>query len=314
MGPRIRRGSLVFIAPLLMVLFAPAGCDGTEELPEPDGLVEDLAPCGFAAPPAALIEVSQSYDIFHSGVSTRIGGQVQDGPYPVFHETFLQEGSCRYVKVAYGDCDPPCGAGEVCVAGDTCAPYPTGLSGGTLTIQGLGDDIAIEPEDWSPGTYFGPAGLPANLFDETDIVGATLQGDGFPAVSLVARGVALIDADLVQTGFTVVDGEDAEITWTAGPDPDACVRVVLNGFNQAHGAPLADIIECEGPDTGSLIIPQALVEAFPPGTTPEVSNNYDWPHSELTRYTRSVQLVDEGPAELMVHSTALFLLDHPGEE
>jgi len=73
----------------------------------------------------------------------------------------------------------------------------------------------MPPRTFPKGRQCGsPAGLPADLFDENDEVGATLDGDGFPAVSLGARGVALIDADLVQDGFTISDGADAEITWT----------------------------------------------------------------------------------------------------
>jgi hypothetical protein len=298
------------------------GCAGAGGRDETDGgqdeidagtdeIVVDLDPCGFADAPAALIDVSVRYDVFHSGAYARIEAKIQDGPYPTFHEVAMEEGGCRYLKVAYGNCDPACPNGEVCVIGDVCVPYPSDQYGGTLTIVGLGDPIELEPEDWSPGTYTGPAGLPADLFDSSDTVGADLAGDDFPALTLGAKGVATIDPDLTENGFEMVDSQDAEITWTPGPDPNACMRVVINGFNQAHGAPLADIIECEGPDTGSLTIPQSFVEEFPHGATPEVTSSYDWPHSELTRYTRSSKEVAEGPARLIVRSTAYFLTSHP---
>jgi hypothetical protein len=287
-------------------------CTDDETAQEDAGpVVVDLDPCGFADPPAALVDVSINYDIYHSGAFARIEGLVQDGPYPTFYEIVHEEGGCRYLKAAFGSCDPMCPNGEVCVIGDVCVPYPNPLSGGTLTVSGLGEPIEIVAEDWNAGLYTGPAGLPADMFDSSDSVGAKFEGGDFPAVTMGAKGVDTINPDLVETEFEMVDGQDAQITWTPGADPEACIRVVLNGLNATHGAPLSDIIECEGPDTGSLAIPQAFVEDFPYGTTPEVTSGYDWPHSELTRYTRSSVDEAQGPARLLVRSTAYFLLSHP---
>ena len=89
------------------------------------------------------------------------------------------------------------------------------------------------------------------------------------------------------------------------------MQVVLFGFNESHGAPLNTIIRCESADDGSVTIPQAMVDAFPTGATPEVTEGYDWPHSELTRYTRARTPVDPGDAVLLVHSTTYFRLRHP---
>ena len=290
---------------------ALVGCSDQNAHDGPGDVVVDLDPCGFADPSAALVDVSISYDIYHSGAFARIEGLVQDGAYPTFHEVVMEEGGCRYLKVALGSCAPACPNGEACVAGDECVPYPNAVSGGTLTINGLGAPVEITAEDWNAGMYVGPAGLPVDLFDSSDSVGAKLAGGDFPAVSLGAKGVDPVDPALVEAGFEMIDGQGAQLTWTPGADPDACVRVVLNGFNATHGAPLSDIIECEGPDTGSLIVPQALVEEFPHGTTPEVTEGYDWPHSELTRYTRSSVDEPQGPARLLVRSTAYFLVSHP---
>ena len=154
-------------------------------------------------------------------------------------------------------------------------------------------------------------GLPGHLFDSGAPVGATLPGEDFPAVSLGAVGVATMDTALTASGFEMVSGQDAELTWVPGPDLSACVQVALNGFDVTHGAPLSDIIWCEGQDTGSMVIPAAMVERFPMGKTPEVTSGYDWPHSELTRYTRRSQSTAQGLATLVVRSTTCFLLSHP---
>ncbi len=286
-----------------------AGCSGGDDSPDAGPVVLD--PCGFGDSPSASVDVSERADGFHAGPYARIGAVLRDRPEPPLQSVVAEDGECRSLHVNLGFCDPACESTETCTAADECQPYPRLLSGGTLTIDGLGDSIAVEPEgDFSPGTYLGPTGLSADLFDESDTVRASLEGDAFPALALAARGVAAMDADLTSGGLDLVDGQDAEIAWTAGPDPEACVELVLNGFNQAHGAPLGDVIRCVGPDDGSLVVPRALVEAFPPGETPEVTEGYDWPHSELTRYTRSTRPHDPGPATLVVRSTTYFRLRH----
>jgi len=277
----------------------------------PDAGPVVLDPCGFGDSPSASIDVSERTDGFHAGPYGRIGAVLRDRPEPPLQSVVAEDGECQSLQVDLGFCDPACEGTDTCTAADQCQPYPRLVSGGTLTIVGLGDAIAVEPEgDFSPGTYVGPTGLSGDLFDERDVVRASLEGDAFPATALAARGVAAMDADLTGSGLDLVDGQDAEIAWTAGPDPEACVELVLNGFNQAHGAPLGDVIRCVGPDDGGLVVPRALVEAFPRGETPEVTEGYDWPHSELTRYTRSTRSLEPGPATLVVRSTSYFRLRH----
>jgi hypothetical protein len=121
----------------------------------------------------------------------------------------------------------------------------------------------------------------------------------------------LMDSELTESGYEMLDGTDAELSWTPGPDPEACVRLVLNGFNAVHGAPLGDVIVCEGTDTGTLVVPQTFVEEFPYGETPVVTEGYDWPHSELTRYTRNSVDTALGRAELVVRSSTYFQPSHP---
>ena len=279
---------------------------------EPDVTYDwTLDECGFTEPAAATIDVASLSDVFHSGLVAQIEAQLRSGPGPAFHQVFMEEGDCRYYKSAIGTCDPPCGSGEACTVDDECAAYPESLSGGELRITGLGEPIVIEPEDYSPGTYFGPAQLPGELFLPGDEIGASLPGADFPELALGALGVELMGSELTQSGYEMLDGADAEITWNAGPDPEACVRLVINGFNAVHGAPLSDVIVCEGTDTGTMVVPQAFVEEFPYGETPVVTEGYDWPHSELTRYTRNSVDTEYGRAELVVRSSTYFQPSHP---
>ena len=268
--------------------------------------------CGFSVPPAALIDVSKRYNEWPGETDLRVDGWVHSIPSQSFHTVVMEEGSCRYLKAAFGFCDPPCGYYETCIADGECVQiHPEPISGGLLTVTGLGEPIKIETSTRTPGWYHWSGGPPLPLFEAGDAVGAALSGAEFPPVTLAATGIAPMDTDLAATGFKMKDGQDVVLTWTAGPDPEACIQVVLNGFNMAHGQPLNDIIRCEGPDSGSMVVPQAMVEAFPPGETPEATVGNDWPLSELTRYTRDVAETTLGPAELVVRSTVYFRLSHP---
>jgi hypothetical protein len=286
-----------------------SGCaDGPTDTGE---LIPDLAECGFLDETIGQLDVSVRADVYHGDRFGRVEGQLWDGPEPRFHTVVAEQGSCRRYEVAYGSCDPACGPGEICQADAQCVAFPAGRSGGTLTTQGLEKAVQIDTESWSPGAYRSPGGLTEHLFKPGQPVGVGLDGDDFPSVSMVALGVTLLDPGLVTEGWQMSDGADAELTWKPGANPDACVGLVLYGFNQTHGAPVADIIRCETSDTGSLRVPEALVEAFPHGTTLEVTEGYDWPHSTLTRYTRSRTQTSAGTVELLVRSTNSFLLSHP---
>ena len=264
--------------------------------------------CGFADDPAASVIVMERYTSVWDGT---VSGRVQEAPNPAWHVIQLEEGACRYLTFQLGNCSPPCDFSQVCTADDECVDYPVGISAGTLTVEGLGDPIAIDTDDWNPGYYWGPWDLPDDLFDAGDPITATFSGADFPGLSLAATGVDAVDPSLFEELFLMADGADAVMTWTPGSDPDACVQVKINGANMAHGLPLNDILWCEGPDSGSLTIPQALVEAFPHGATPEICVGHDCPPSEFTRFTRDVTSVGPGAAQLEVKSTAFFGYDHP---
>ncbi len=303
-------------APLALLLALTAtlvtGCSDTaanDPGQVPTNTTQDA--CGFAVAAAATIDISERSDVWHDGFYARVEAQTGAGSEPNVHAVVVEAANCRLLELMYGECTSACAADEVCQSTGECAAEPEGLAAGTLRVSGLADAVAIESQSWSPGRYDSPSLLSADLFREGDTVQASLAGADFPGLILGARGVASMDPALTASGYVLTDGEDARLTWTPGPDPDACVSVTLKGRNAVHGAPLGSVIECFGPDTGSLTIPQAIVEAFPTGETPEVTNGYDWPHSELTRYTRTSLDTEHGPAVLTVRSTTYFQMSHP---
>ncbi len=292
---------------MLLLMTLLAGCPG----PDDSSLVftGELDPCGFAEAPAGLIDVSNRRDSWHEGAFTRVEALLQQGPSPEFYRTAQEQGACRLLEAAYTNCAEICDHDELCTASGECLPWPEGASGGTLTITGLGSPLVLESEGWSPGTYYGLGDL--DPFDADMVIGAELEGEVFPALSLQALGVQDVGAELVEGGLLLLDGQDNALSWTAGPDPTACLRLVLYGYNAVHGAPLNHILHCETTDSGSLALPQALVEALPHGETPEITAGHDWPHSELTRYTRASVDTELGPARLLVRSSSAFRFNHP---
>ena len=265
-------------------------------------------PCTFADPSSAFVDV---YELYTGGAwNAYVNGRVGDAPWPQFNVVDAEDGSCRYLSFAMGHCEPACNWDEVCTPADVCEAYPTGMSAGVLTVDGLAVAVKVEPEEWSPGYYYGPWDLPDDLFGPGDAITATFAGADFSGAALQAMGVAPMDTDLADDGLELLDGGDVEVTWIAGPNPDACVEVVINGINQAHGLPLMDIIECVGTDTGSMVLPQALVEAFPHGLHEDICVSHDCPPSEITRFTRQTVDTASGPVQLHVHSTVTFSYIH----
>ncbi len=283
--------------------------DDDDTTPGDDDDDTEPADCSFVERWSTRVEVIEELTPGDTGEwYAQVSGRVYDGPDPTHHEFTIEDGSCRYKSLQYGFCDPACDPMEVCTWANVCEPYPTGLGAGDLTVGGLVEPVEIAASNtW----YWGPWTLPDDIFAPGDGITASFSGDQFPAVDLEALGVETMDVDLAAGGyFQFADGGDAEITWTAGSDARACVEVVINGENTAHGLPYMDIIECVGPDTGAMTIPQALVEDFPLGTGSEICVGHDCPPSSISRYTVDQVDTEYGQAELRVRSTVLFRYEH----
>lgn len=297
-----------------------SGCDaenapdddtpGDDDTGDDDDDDDDTGPgaTAFIDDTAGRITVSERYNYDRSlHHKSDVHGQLNVSPDPAMHHIIMEEGECRYLEVEYGYCDPPCGQFEVCTTDDVCQPFPTGVSAGILTISGLAEPVVIEPQSYNEGLYYGPFGLPEDLFETGATVTAEFAGDVLPAMTLDAVGVEPIDTDLADDGFVIVPGQANVFTWTPGPDPEAGVQVRINSVNIAHGMPLNDIIWCVGPDDGELIIPQEMVDYFPLDDIPESCTHFDCPPSELTRLSRDTVDIDGSLIELMVHSSVYFM-------
>ncbi len=264
--------------------------------------------CEFQDSAAATIDVAERYGYqFQFTHTSIIRAQLTDGPAPPIYQVFMEQDGCRYEKRHFGFCDPPCGPEETCNVDDACEPYPLEVGAGTMTISGLQVPVTVEPESWAVGRYYGPGDLPEDLFAAQDPIAVSFAGDELPAFTIEAWGVEALETPLSAEESRLIEGQDNVLTWTPGPDPDACVEVVINGVNEAHGMPLHDIITCVGPDDGEVVVPQALIdEIFSGEGLPESCTHRDCPQSVLTRFTRGRTTVDGVTMDLLVRNSVYF--------
>lgn len=269
--------------------------------------IGDIGACVFTEEPAGIIEVNGALMWSGGAADWWYYGYAffQDGPAPVIHEVVVEDGECRVLRAEYGTCEHGCDEGEICTSDDVCVPYPDRLYGGSLAVSGAGDPVELE---WTgnPAFYFEDVGP----FDSNDTITATLSGDEVAGFEVQARGVDLIDEELSYCGVELEATKQVVFTWTPGPDPDACVELLINGYSNDHGLPLNDIIECHSPDDGQIVISSEVMGAFPLWHQMDPKHpGKDWPPSELTRYNRATVDVEQGSVDFVVRSTIPFYVN-----
>ena len=215
--------------------------------------------CG--APGDAQPRFGQTPDRFElrNGEAWRVfSGRVYDGAPPDPFTEAVREGHCRMLTSAQSFCDPACEWGtEVCIV-DTCHTYPGVRSAGALTLTGVtGTPVTVQPQDpayytWDSTEAFTVENV--QLAAAGDVVAAfELEACAPPQLTPVGDWSALLEAR--------EPGADVTLTWS---DPAAGARVYLRmttGIG-THGGVSPVEVECEGPDTGTLTLPGAFLDAL----------------------------------------------------
>lgn len=303
---------------LLAALVAFTGCGGGDD---DDGAGRD----GGGNPQCEAAEGSTSA----SGV-VKLGGITDIGGVRATVEGVLAEGTDwqffdmspqRQVESARaGDCvlylweptfcDPECTEG-ICHDGE-CKSYPAIVSAGTLRVVAGGEFIEANPD--APG-FWGQVyreellAAPAAGVEVAFCAGGA-EAAGFGAILTAVPPLlgALPDDGILE----LTDGDDLVVSWDGGSD--ARVRLTLNADNQSHGLPYRGVLECDAEDSGQLVIPQELVEAFPPvsrpAELPPICGGTDCPRSQLVRY-RAHRVDDPDlQLEVRVESAVEFWIEH----
>lgn len=271
-----------------------------------DDTAVDLSPCTISTAPSAMFELHQVEE--EAGWELHASALVLDGPYPSWQQTLLESEHCRYGYYLPTSCEPECPDGSFCTGGE-CLGFPDGLDAGTLTVEGLGEPLQLEVSETRPGSYHTSVELGFDAFGEGSPVRFSATGAAFPAVELAARGVSLITTPATEDGLRWTHGDEVTIEWNAGADPDACVTLHLGTQAFGHGTPLANLLECIVPDTGSYTFPVELVDLFPEYDTPGLCVGNDCPWPEIRRVARQVVSTEGGDAWLSVWTGDRFPLE-----
>jgi hypothetical protein len=294
---------------LLLAACGDAGSSGRDAAPDVDaGAEPDAGPDG---PRVGEIRVVEYTTPFGDGPLGMVSGELWEPGFTGFHTEVMSAGGCRLLEYQPSLCDPVCETG-FCVDGE-CRDWPA-LDAGTLTVDGLSREVAIEPEAYPFSGYGYMAWFQDDLFAEGDEITASAPGAEFPAFSLAARGVAPFELDLDDDELDMPNGADKVFTWPAG-EADERMRVTINANNGGHGQPFAAIIECDAPAAaGTLTIPRAMIDAFPETYRWDVCAGQDCPQSTAVRYRRDSAEVGGGTLPLLVGYQVGFYVIHPAAD
>jgi hypothetical protein len=295
-----------------------AGCGddgGSGNPPDADTTTPD-ADTGPPRESAGNLDVIENRGFYDDGGGnlveyreSRVFGQLYQDRAARFHVETMRSGPCWLRQYTPAQCSTPCTDG-LCVATDTCEPWPTRIDGGRLTVTGLAVSLAI---DWDGSYYYNTDVLPEDVFADDASVTASFAGATTPAMSIDAGGVSTIDPQIVDGKILIPypAGQDFVLRWT--PDgSDARVRVTYNSNNQGHGAPFNAILECDVPDSdGEVALPAAMLDAFPETRAWTVCAGSDCPPSTIRRYRRGTHAIgSDREVELVVASQLSFGVDH----
>jgi len=281
--------------PLILVLAGCGGATGGADAGPPDA----SALPDFAAPPARVEVFESSF----RGVASSGARALLADSLPTYQTEVTAAGACRLLVFEPGTCADPCAG--VCVVDQCLAATPR--DAGVITLTGLTTAVTLHASD---GAYLqDQTGLPDDLFAGGAVVEASAPGADRAGFDVTGEGVSPIIPDLDVDQITLVNGADDTVTWGAA-EPGTRVRLILRSAADAAGQPPYAAIECEGPDQGELVIPQALVEMFPKQVRQPTCSAGDCPPSSLLRYRRAITATSDGEVALDLVSEARFVLVH----
>lgn len=192
---------------------------------------------------------------------TAVIGKVADGPTPsqlIWTES-SRSGACVLSKPSVPFCNTPCGGSAVCVAQNTCKPYPTTKSVGTVKATGLKTTAGASEFSMDPiaGNYQTPGGttLLYPAFAEGGAITLSAAGGVYSPFSLGSVGIAPLQ--ITSQNLQVATGQLVRLTWT--PPQKSIGSKISVKLDISHHGGTKGMIECTTDDTGTLDIAASLV-------------------------------------------------------
>lgn len=223
--------------------------------------------------------------------SGQLAGGVYDAPDPSkLWQQVESQGDCRLEIGPELACSPSCGAGQTC-SGKACIPSPKLKSVGAVTVTGLGDALSVTP---LPGRndYYAPLSGPFPPFASGARLVLSAAGADYPGFSLEARGVTLLETANAELNLEA--GKALTLEWT--PEAADFGARVLITIDIAHHGGISAQITCDVADTGSAVVPAALLDAL------VARGVAGFPAIELTRRAVNSARAEPGCVEFGVSS------------
>jgi hypothetical protein len=252
------RHAPALVLPLAVTLLL--ACPSQEPQPGGSGnYTKDLDEDPDFSDPHGLIRVETWLD--YGG--NQLMGAFADGPRMRFHEESERVGNCRLMTYTASPCDPPC-EGETSCLGGECVAWPSREDRGDLLWTWPDGEQTVSPDGNLAYFATGSASSEGEVSIEVDglVLAASTIGPPLEVDSFVG--------DITSRG-----SGDATLRWL-DPVLDARIRLHMSDCTGSHGGFAAAEIECEGPDTGELVVPGPFLDELEAG---------DWSHGECGSHT-----------------------------
>jgi len=196
---------------------------------------------------------------------TELSGVFANAPPLRFHRESERIGQCRLMEPHEpSTCTPACASTAACIDA-SCRPYPTRFQRGPIEWVWPDGQQTVSPSDISGYHAVGEAHQPGEVVVQVD--GFTLRAPSEHAMTP--------DADWMANLTARAAGADVTLRWT-NPSLNARIRLHMTDCTGTHGGLAAAEIDCEGPDSGALVLPGAFLDRLDAG---------DWSHGECGSHT-----------------------------
>ncbi len=293
----------IYAAGLLAMLLYPRGCLVVEDEDSSD----NNNPSTGTQPSFGTFLVSIIAPDGTTTGYTSVLGRMYDGPTPsaVVWEELAASGDCRLLVPRVPFCEQSCGSAAACVEDDSCQPYPTAISVGTVTVTGLrttagASTFSMEPvlNSYQPAGGIVVAYPPSS---EGDTVTFAASGNPpVPAFSIAARGISPLE--VLNDTIVLADGQPIDLQWTPPALPDITTISVV--IDVSHHGGTKGKVECDCEDDGSLEVPATLLDQL------KALGVSGFPKLEITR--RAVGTDTTVHANLVIESKVTRYLEIPG--
>jgi hypothetical protein len=230
-----------------------------------------------------------------------------DAPQPETHFLVEEKGDCQFYQslIITPTCVPECSVySEWCGTDGQCHPMPGRVSAGGITFDGLLVDLFAAPDEAAWYVIDGATGA-EELFSAQSSITLSAAGSN--------KGMAAFTAGLAGVGdmavpwqqpLTLDNLKNNVIEWVPQGDGATVELAIRIGW---HGAPPTALIWCSAPDgAGSIVIPQHMVEIFPPAGGIGLLQH----PSFIRRVRRTVVEGEYGPVQVTAMSHFSFAIIH----